>query len=366
MSPSPEQFPRHSKSSRTFPPEQSSPESRPDQEADAVDAQPVDGVPEDQSPSLLRRPMRPVRPQPPATPVTPDKPATPEIATRENASIPAAEIVAPKKPLTAVESESEEAIAAIARHRPIPPPSEPKQFRAIGLLRGHYIPSSEKFTRGEMITHDGTAIEAVLLGRVMSLVRNHLDLEKDHLWVVYPRTREKDGEQLHVQVVGVWEPETLSKEDLEAEGQESAPAVASAEVEDDYFSIRGEVIYYAPDTENVVVKIQQVAKKDDDRPKAFKLHLKGTLAVMGKTPGYFWDFQVRRNQADLMITDSRCVGLLPPRKKSKDEMGRPPMRRFTPRSGDGGGRPPRPPQAGLPRREPIAKPIKRGEAASEG
>ncbi len=95
---------------------------------------------------------------------------------------------------------------------PIPPPSEPRQYRAIGLIRGRYTASQDQFTQGILLTSDGTVIDAVLLGRVMSLVKKHLDLEQEHLWVVYPRTRQQEG-NLHVQIMGVWEPETLKKEE---------------------------------------------------------------------------------------------------------------------------------------------------------
>lgn len=99
---------------------------------------------------------------------------------------------------------------AANRQQPIPPPSEPTQYRAIGLVRGRYAASAEQFTQGTLLAADGAQLDAVLLGRIMSLVKNHLDLEQDHLWVVYPRTGQKDG-NLHLQIVGVWEPENLSK-----------------------------------------------------------------------------------------------------------------------------------------------------------
>src|SRR5689334_6494987 len=69
------------------------------------------------------------------------------------------------------------------RQQPIPPPSEPMQYRAIGLVRGRYCASDEQFTQGILLTTDGVELNAVLLGRIMSLVKNHLDLEKEHLWV---------------------------------------------------------------------------------------------------------------------------------------------------------------------------------------
>ncbi|HHP7246099.1 MAG TPA: hypothetical protein ACFE0H_15580 [Elainellaceae cyanobacterium] len=117
----------------------------------------------------------------------------------------------------------------IPRQQPIPPASEPMQYRAIGLMKGKYIASDEQFTRGQMETEDGYPIDAVLLGRVMSLVKKHLDLDQPHLWVVYPRTRNKD-EQLHVQVVGVWEPENLNKDasdDIDALSNEDLSEDAS-------------------------------------------------------------------------------------------------------------------------------------------
>jgi len=131
---------------------------------------------------------------------------------------------------------------ASSRQHPIPPASEPMQYRAIGLVYGQYTPSEEQFTKGNLITEDGTVIDSVLLGRVMSLVKKHIDLEKPHLWVVYPRTREKQYD-LHLQIMGIWEPENLSQadngngEDDESEAPASADeavdtAIAASETEE--------------------------------------------------------------------------------------------------------------------------------------
>lgn len=71
---------------------------------------------------------------------------------------------------------------------PIPASPNPKQYRAIGLLQGKYIPG-EEIERGTLVTTDGTQIDAVILGKLLGLVKSsHVDLEKEHLWVVYPRT----------------------------------------------------------------------------------------------------------------------------------------------------------------------------------
>ena len=103
------------------------------------------------------------------------------------------------------------------------------QYRAIGLVRGKYVASDEQFTRGSIFTDDGYEIGAVLLGRVMSLVKKHVNLEEPHLWVVYPRTKEKGDGDLHVQIVGVWEPENLNRmmDSSEPEATDQAPCSAA-------------------------------------------------------------------------------------------------------------------------------------------
>jgi hypothetical protein len=268
-------------------------------------------------------------------------------------------------------SESQTA-SALKRQQPIPPASEPMQYRAIGLVKGKYVPSEEQFTRGLLMTDDDTGIDAVLLGRVMSLVKKHLNLEEPHLWVVYPRTRNKTND-LHVQIVGVWEPETLNRingsldsmdysdveddasldadsaddlddelDDVEIheeapEVADEAPAVESQEnvetpvasaaapvtstsfdaidPQDGYFSVRGEVLFYSAQDERVIIKIQQAARKNTERPKAFKLALKGSLE--GKVVGYFWELHVQRQEQELLVQDGRMVALVPPKKKKK-------------------------------------------------
>lgn len=268
------------------------------------------------------------------------------------------------------------------RLRPIPPPSEPTQYRAIGVVRGTYQPSEEQFTRGNMVMHDGSNVEAVLLGRVMSLVRNHLELDKEHVWVVYPRTREREA-TLHLQIVGVWEPENLTQpddldgeSDLEGEAIEAAPAkkppieeetlqyVPSSEVDPDTFSIRGEIISHEPDTQKISVKIQQVLRKKGEKEpsmKYFKLNLEGNLR--GKVLGYFWDLDVKRTGQDLKIIGGKSIVLVMPKKYPKRPMGRRPMgggRRpdgggF---KGGGGDRESRPPMAAPTRKEGEAAPAK--------
>jgi hypothetical protein len=190
------------------------------------------------------------------------------------------------------------------RQQPIPPPSHPRQYRAIGLIRAKYRPSEEQMTQGTLVTSEGTEIEAVLLGRIISLIKNHLDLDQEHLWVVYPRTKIQE-DRLHVQIVGVWEPETLSKA---ADSSE----MPTEEADDGYFSIRGEVIFYSTEEKTIIVKIKQFPRKPEDKPKFFKLKL---LGVLGEKPlRRFWDIKVRLEAENLIIEEGTDLGFAQKRK----------------------------------------------------
>jgi hypothetical protein len=213
--------------------------------------------------------------------------------------------------------ESEASSESIKQHpHPIPPAGEPMQYRAIGLVKGQYIPSTEQFTQGTLVSSDNTLISSVLLGRVMSLVKKHVDLSQHHLWVVYPRVGKEDG-KLHLQIVGIWEPETLKTEDGEAQTAENN----GAELTDGYFSIRGDVIFHSLEERNMIVKIKQAARKQGEKPKFFKLKLQGALAE--KAIGHFWDLNVQRQGENLVVQSGTDIGETP--------KGKPIRKKFPPR-----------------------------------
>ena len=200
---------------------------------------------------------------------------------------------------------------------PIPPPSHPRQYRAIGLIQGQYRHSADKITRGKLTQADGTTIEAVILGKMISLFKKHIDLEKPHLWVVYPRIRQTN-DQLHLQIAGVWEPETLDKnaatqkDSFMASPQDSESTAATIPIKSGYFSIRGEVVYSSRERNTVIVKIRQSPKHPTEKPKFFKLSLKGQLP--DKSLGHFWDLQVQLCGDILTIQTGTDLGYIPKKK----------------------------------------------------
>ena len=299
-------------------------------------------------PPLKSPPQRPVRPiRPAVTPETSSVAVKPTPKSAETVTVSPAAVTPAPDP-------------AAYRYQPIAPPSEPMQYRAIGLVRGTYEPSeADQLNRGNLTTEDGHVIDSVLLGRITSLVKKHIDLSIPHLWVVYPRTRREldaDDQDLHLQIVGVWEPETLglpgetpASDDDDDDASETEATAKAAEkpsladlppVDDNFFSIRGEVVKYTPEDECITVKILQVAKRAPGTAKPFKLMLQGTLS--GRTVGYFWDFKVKREAKTLMLREASVVGIVPPKKRPKGSSGGPHRGKPGLRSGPGGSRPPMP------------------------
>jgi len=208
------------------------------------------------------------------------------------------------------------------RNHPIPPVTEPLQYRAIGIVRGQYIPNDlQQITRGRLVDLNGIEIEAVLLGRVLPLMRRHIDQDKPHLWVVYPRYRKID--HLHLQITGIWEPSTLAQVQIGDGDLDEIADIAGAPCDvlpegDNYFSIRGELIYTKPETEELVVKIRQRSRSNGRRALPFKLNLKGRIPP--EQLRHFVSLDVRRNGNQLYLEDYKVIGTMPTRGgKSKGE-----------------------------------------------
>ena len=197
------------------------------------------------------------------------------------------------------------------QNHPIPLVTDPLQYRAIGMVRGIYKPQdNDNFTRGALIDSKGNEIDSVLLGRVITLIRNHVSLEKPHLWVVYPRCR--NNQNLHLQISGIWEPSTLKKDLVESEGlnEDSSLKVDSDDLleGDDYFSIRGELIFTKPEEKEVVIKIRQKPRNQQKKALPFKLNLKGEVPI--NYLKHFISLNVRRVDYQLWVEDFQIIAPL--------------------------------------------------------
>lgn len=184
---------------------------------------------------------------------------------------------------------------------PIPQPTYDQQYRAIGLVWGIYQPKAQ-LTRGEMILSETVTLETVLLGKAINVVKKHINLEDPHLWVVYPRTRQKN-DYLHLQIVGVWEPDTLRESSQRAEQLEE-DVVSQVSTQAGYFSIRGEVIFYSEAEQKIIVKIRRATSQ---KPNFFKLRLNGILSDEKEKLGWFWDLDVQLKGDELVVTEGKKI-----------------------------------------------------------
>jgi hypothetical protein len=178
---------------------------------------------------------------------------------------------------------------------PIPTPCHPKQYRAIGVVCGKYIPSVNAFTQGTIITLSGQRIDAVLLGKTISAVKNHVDLSQNNYWIVYPHSTFQEDNALHLQIVGVWQPNSPD---------ENTKSILIQ----DYFSIRGEVIYSSRQEEKVIVKIYFNNSIADDKGSFFKLLLQGKIP--DNTIKHFYNFDLILRGDQLVIKKFMDLGLI--------------------------------------------------------
>jgi len=198
------------------------------------------------------------------------------------------------------------------QNHPIPSVTDPLQYRAIGIVRGIYKPQdNENFTRGTLIDSEGNEIDSVVLGRVITLIRNHVSLEKPHLWVVYPRSR--NNQNLHLQITGIWEPSTLQREEKEKDqlNESSSINIDSDELleGDDYFSIRGELIFTKPKEKELVIRIRQMPRNQQKKALPFKVNLKGEIPINHLKK--FISLEVRRVGYQLHVEDFQIIGPIP-------------------------------------------------------
>ena len=135
-------------------------------------------------------------------------------------------------------------------------------------------------------------------------------MDRSHLWVVYPRCRSVD--QLHLQIAGIWEPSTLdkdkNKEETLDELNRDEKYNDQIEEGDDYFSIRGELIYTKPNENEIVIKIRQKVKQDGSRKLPFKIQLKGQIPLAHLRN--FVELRVRRIGQELHLESYDSHGLL--------------------------------------------------------
>jgi len=120
-------------------------------------------------------------------------------------------------------------------------------------------------------------IETVVLGKALSLLKKHIDLKKSYYWIVYPKN--KNTENLHLQVVGIWDPYQLNDFPNDSSKTNFSKLLEELDLKDNYFSVRGELVFVNTQKKEIVIKICPAIKSKNLKNKNFKLVIKGELSL---------------------------------------------------------------------------------------
>ena len=152
------------------------------------------------------------------------------------------------------------------------------QFRAIGIVNGVYSPhSSEKLQKGTLIDDQGVEIETVVLGKALSLIKKYIDLEKSYFWIVYPKN--KNTQNLHLQVAGIWDPYEFNNIKYDSLKKNPHELLEELNLFDNYFSIRGKLVYVNSKKKEFVIKICSSPKSKKLKNNNFKLVIGGEVSL---------------------------------------------------------------------------------------
>ena len=161
---------------------------------------------------------------------------------------------------------------------PIPKVTNLLQYRAIGIINGKYSPhDGEHLNRGFLIDRKGEKIETVVLGKALSLLKKHIDLKKSYYLIVYPKN--KNAQNLHLQVAGIWDPYQLNDFPNDSSKTNFSKLLEELDLKDNYFSVRGELVFVNTQKKEIVIKICPASKLMNLKNKNFKLVIKGELSL---------------------------------------------------------------------------------------
>jgi len=161
---------------------------------------------------------------------------------------------------------------------PIPKVTNQLQHRAIGIINGKFTPhGSEQLNRGFLIDNKGEKIETVILGKALSLLKKYIDLKKSYFWIVYPKN--KNTQNLHLQVAGIWDPYQLNDFPNNSSKTNFSKLLDELDLKDNYFSVRGDLVYVNTQKKEVVIKIRFAPELNNLKNKNFKLVIKGELSL---------------------------------------------------------------------------------------
>ena len=187
---------------------------------------------------------------------------------------------------------------------PIPQATSQLQYRAIGIINGKFTPHHrEQLNRGFLIDDKGEKIETVVLGKALSLLKKHIDLKKSYYWIVYPKN--KNTQNLHLQVAGIWDPYQLNDLPNKYSEMNFPKLLDELDLKDNYFSVRGELVFVNVKKKEIVIKICSSSKIKNLKNKNFKLVIKGELSL--KLLNSFVSLEITREGNSLKLIKYKVI-----------------------------------------------------------
>ena len=159
---------------------------------------------------------------------------------------------------------------------PIQKVTENLQNRAIGIIYGSYQPlNTESLNKGILKDQNNLPLDAVVLGKTLPLIKKYIDFNKKYFFIVYPRNKKADS--LHLQIAGIWDPYSFNN-DQKDYSQNHHEILKNFDLKDNYFSIRGKLIFVKIPEKEVIIKITP-SNLLNNKNKSFKLILKAELPL---------------------------------------------------------------------------------------
>ena len=84
---------------------------------------------------------------------------------------------------------------------------------------------------------------------------------------------------MHLQVSGIWDPYQLNHFPNNSSEKKFSNLLKELNLEDNYFSIRGELVFVNTQKKEIVIKINPSSKSQNLKNKNFKLVIKGELSL---------------------------------------------------------------------------------------
>ena len=187
---------------------------------------------------------------------------------------------------------------------PIPEVTNKMQYRAIGIVNAIYNPhDNDKLNRGTLIDNQGKKIEAVVLGKALSLIRKHINLNKTYFWIVYQKN--KNTKNLHLQIVGLWDPYEFNEITNENFKGTTLELLEGLNLTDNYFSVRGELVFVNTQKKEFVIKICSSPQEKKLKNKNFKIVIEGDVSL--KVLNNFLSLDVIRNGNTLRMINYEVI-----------------------------------------------------------